>query len=88
MFKGCSRLSTVILKGAALKKLASLEYKPPIVMSGIDSVVDSQTYVLSGAVASGDDVNAFIVGAPPPPPQLLLHHPRLDEIVIENQDGK
>ena len=85
MFKGCGRLSTVILKGAALKKLASLEYKPPIVMSGIDSVVDNQTYVLSGAVAKGDDVNAFIVGAP----QVMIHHhPNWDAIVIENPENQ
>ena len=65
MFEGCSNLRRLILKGAAIKKLASLDYEPPLEMTGYASLNDNQIYVLSGSVQPTGDVHAFVVGAIP-----------------------
>ena len=65
MFEGCSNLRRLILKGAAIKKLASLDYEPPLEMTGYTSLNDNQIYVLSGSVQPTGDVHAFVVGAIP-----------------------
>ena len=64
MFRGCSGLKTLILKGAAAKKLASVASCPPLKYDNVSSLVDNQIVRLSGAVETEGEDFAFVVSEP------------------------